>query len=206
MNQIDEYSVSIMCSFLRPTELCRMRTINRWYQSKTDCYLLRKYQTICLEAYTCPKCGGWFQSEDLTNDTYFYDLLYGNMDNIERDRLRIVSNTIGHESQRASLLCEDCEIEEDESPRIGLFVEQSFRYQGSRRYTLIACHQGIYPWAFLYNDNNKKWNQYYCVLPLSYYNSYGGYYNDYNDDNDYDDHDDQDDQDEDADEQEDMIW
>lgn len=198
MNQIDDCSVSIICSFLCPTELCRMRTINRWYRSKTDDYLLRKYQTICLENYTCPKCGGWFQSEDLTNDTYFYDLLYGNRDNIERDRLRLVSNTIGDDSQRASLLCEECELEEDDNPRIGLFIDQSFRYQGSRRYTLIACHQGIYPWAFLYNNdnNNKKWNQYYCVLPLSYYNSSGEYseYSEYSDDNN-----------EDA-EDEDMIW
>jgi len=201
MNQIDDFSVSIICSFLRPTELCRMRTINRWYRAKTDAYLSLKYQTICLESYTCPKCGGWFQSEDLTNDTYFYDLLYGHRDDIERDRLRLVSNTIGQDSQRASLLCEECEIEEDDNPRIGIFVEQSFRYQGSRRYTLVACHQGLYPWAFLYqnkdnqdNDKNKKWNQYYCILPLSYYNTNGGYseYSEYSNDS----HDDYDDDDE----------
>ena len=78
------------------------------------------------------------------------------------------------------------EVEEDENPRIGLFVEQSFRYQGSRRYTLVACHQGLYPWAFLYLNqaqDNKKWNQYYCILPLSYYtNVEYNEYSEYSDD------------------------
>ena len=68
--------------------------------------------------------------------------------------------------ERKSLLCEDCDIEEDYS---NYFY---FRYKGTRNYTLVSFYS-LYSWCALSivdNKDNKKgyWNEYRKILSCTY--------------------------------------
>lgn len=193
MNKIESFALSTISSFLQPTELCRIRYLNRLFHSASNSYLKRKYNTVYLEDKACPKCGSFFLPEDLTDDTYFYDVLYGNVDSISANRLEMVNYILSRRNhsvvKRTSLLCDTCETQEIEDPTTCI---QKFRYQGFRVYYLYVINNFLYPWAVLSTrkDDNILWNQYRCMIdPIIPY-----------DENEYDEDMDEEEEDEDEDE------
>jgi hypothetical protein len=197
MNKIDTFALPLILPYLKSTDLCRLRTVNRLYHYLTDKYLYATHQTKYLQNLVCPNCASFFESEENTDPSY-YDILYGAVHEFEEYRFDCVEQILGS-STRQHLLCEECEDEEVEDPKQGI---QRFRYEGTRRYLLYIYYSYIpqQQWAFLVTTIKGKhyWEQYHCFLPpkcmISEYALYdnGEYYGYYNYDNDDEDDDDED--------------
>ena len=198
MNSAD--TLSIICSFLQPLELCRLRTVGKHYTPIVDQWLTKTYHGICVEDRACPQCGDLLDESEITY-TSFYDVMYGNVDRTERYRYKTVSDFSKYlKNTRVQLLCDNCENSEEDDPRCG---KVHFRFQGDRSYQLfidrsfreIGCN--ILPWAFLFYINRSKetlyWNEFRAIIAPTFEYGYG-------DDTDDDDMDDDEDEDEEEDE------
>jgi hypothetical protein len=144
----------IICSFLQPLEICRMRYLSSHHNKICDNWLTkRKFGSeINLQNDACPQCGKWLFEEDIEADPTFYDLLYGNIQEIEESRTDYVND-----KERRHLLCEECVNDEKE------FDDLRFRYKGSRKYQLTIIHHPTHPWAFLTSSN--FWNEFRTFIP-----------------------------------------
>ena len=146
---------SIICGFLKPTELSRARLLDRTYYTWTTLFLQHVYGTAILEDLICPKCGNWITYEEFDRNDYYdlYQYVYQAEYNKREHLLKKVFKN--KPFLRQSLLCEDCDHDEVWDADI------TFRYRGDRNYTLIVSHDPLYPWAFLYMKKTKLfWNQY----------------------------------------------
>lgn len=142
----------LVCSFLQPLEICRMRYLSSYHHKTCDRWLTHTRKKINLQDETCPKCGKWVSDEDITNDPTFYELLYGNIEEIEEDRIEFIQNTLRSETiERTMLLCDECTYIEEEPSNL------FFRYKGNRRYVLTIIQHPISPWSFLATSN--LWNE-----------------------------------------------
>ena len=162
---IEPFIVSSIASYLQPTDLCRLRTLNRFYHSEITRYLLSVYKKICIEDFVCPKCGCFFNSEEITYRDY-YDVLYGNVEEIESQRMILIQHYLGETAIRKTILCDDCDLEEDEDPERGLIT---FPFQGSKTYQLYILRNPYpYQWAIITTKVNGelRWNQYRCFIPI----------------------------------------
>jgi len=142
----------IICSFLQPLEICRMRYLSSHHNKICDKWLSKRKFGLNLQNEACPQCGKWLFEEDITSDTTFYDVLYGNIEEIEESRIDYVDG-----KERRHLLCEECLYDEKE------FEDLRFRYKGSRKYQLTIVHHPTYPWAFLTSSN--FWNEFRTFIP-----------------------------------------
>jgi hypothetical protein len=88
MNSSD--TLSIICSFLQPLELCRLRAVGKYYTPIVDQWLMKAYRRICVENWACPQCGDLLDEYEITY-TSFYDVIYGDVDRIERSRYKTIS-------------------------------------------------------------------------------------------------------------------
>ena len=166
MNSQD--SLSIICSFLQPLELCRLRSVGKHYESTVSLFLMKKYDTVSIEHLSCPQCGNLCENDEIT-DPSFYDILYGNTSRIESQRYSDISYFSNEEYKiRTQLRCEDCDNYEIEDPKNGFVM---FRYRGSRSYKLVVNRSNlICPWAFLtytYNENILYWNECRAIISPS---------------------------------------
>lgn len=198
MNSPD--TLSIICSFLQPLELCRLRSVGKYYTPIVDQWVTKTYGEICVEEWACPQCGDLLDQSEITY-TSFYDVMYGNVDRTERYRYKTVSDFSKYlKSTRVQILCDECENTEEEDPRCG---KVHFRFQGNRSYQLfidrsfreIGCN--ILPWAFLFYINQSKetlyWNEFRSIISPTPTFQFG----DGTDTDDMDDDDDEEDDDED---------
>jgi hypothetical protein len=120
-----------------------------------------------IQDHACPQCGKQLYRDrhdkyDMVNDPTFYDILYGDIDAMERSRLECVDDVLDRDHERRRLLCEDCDNEEIELNELVLPCK------GSRKYCVnyIQCGQSIYSWAFLSLQTDKMvWNQIKTFLP-----------------------------------------
>jgi hypothetical protein len=137
-----------------------------YYHIWVDEYIIKKHNTINLEHLSCPKCGNYISNENLKNYNDFYD--YFLTDDQKRLRINQVNQWFNqnyiYNIERKSLLCYNCELEEDYTEDI------FFRYKGYREYNLIS-YFGLYNWTVLYIINNSKdgyWNEYRKVINNQY--------------------------------------
>ena len=184
----------IICSFLQPLELCRARYLSKRYHKLCDKWLTKTFHSIHLQDHGCPNCGKLLYTDttqkwEIENDPTFYDLLYGNIFEIEQSRLECVIDVLNNNGNdqnitRSRLLCEECDEDEIELSKVRL------RCKGNREYHvhLVQCSNSVYSWAFLSLTQNSQtyWNQLRAFIA----SSYGGY----DDDEEYDE-DDEDDED-----------
>ena len=171
MNAKDTFQ--IICSFLQPIELVRVRKLSKIHNEWTNNYTLKKHNTINLQDKTCPKCGHWITSCDISNYNDFYD--YFLMDEWKRFRFSQINEWFNSnyvfDVKRQTLLCEDCEPIEDYSSNFYTF----FRYKGTREYTLVSFY-GLYSWSALCivnetrDDRKGYWNEYRKVLSCTFEN------------------------------------
>jgi hypothetical protein len=144
MNSAD--TLSIICSFLQPIELCRLRAVGKYYTPIVDQWLMKSYHRICIEEWACPQCGDLLEENEITY-TSFYDVMYGDIDRIERSRYQYISDFSKYtKNVRVQLLCDQCENEEKFDPKAG---DVRFRFQGNRSYQLVVIRTNVLPWAFL---------------------------------------------------------
>ena len=203
MNSAD--TLSIICSFLQPIELCRLRAVGKHYTPIVDQWLMKAYRTLCIEEWACPQCGDLLDKSEITY-TSFYDVMYGDIDSIERYRYEYISNFSKYTpNTRVQLLCDECENEEKLDPKSG---DTRFRFQGNRSYQIVVNRLNyVLPWAFLLYRNLSRdtlyWNEFRAIISPSSIKYKFEYYED--DDDDDDDMDDDEDEDEDEDE-EDYRW
>lgn len=164
-NQIESFIVPYISSYLEATDLCRLRTLNQFYHRHVDQFLLSKYKTVCIENFICPKCGCFFNSEEITYP-YYYDILYGNVEEIESQRVMLVQHYLGEDAVRKTILCERCEMEEDDEPEKNIL---KFPFRGSNTYHLYILRNPYpYQWAIITTTINGevRWNQYRCFIPI----------------------------------------
>lgn len=165
MKQVESFILPSIASYLEATDLCRLRTLNHFYHQQIDQFLLSTYKTICLEDLICPKCGCFFESEEITYP-YYYDILYGNVEEIESHRLILVEHYLGKNAVRKSILCDKCDLEEDEEPEKGILA---FPFRGSKTYSVYILRNPYpYQWAIITTIINGEiiWNQYRCFIPI----------------------------------------
>jgi len=191
MNSAD--TLSIICSFLQPIELCRLRAVGKYYTPIIDQWLIKTYRGICIEEWACPQCGDLLDTSEITY-TSFYDVMYGNVDRIERSRYEYISDFSKYTTNtRLQLLCDHCENDEELAPKSGNI---RFRFQGNRSYQLVVIRTNVLPWAFLlYRAKDiLYWNEFRAIIsPSPIYNF--EYYDD-DEDDDEDEDDDMDDEEE----------
>lgn len=193
MNSPD--TLSIICSFLQPLEICRLRSVGKYYTSIVDEWLMKTYDKICVEEWACPQCGDLLDKDEITY-TSFYDVMYGNVERTERYRYKTVSDFSKYlTNTRVQILCDLCENDEKLDPSGG---KVHFRFQGNRSYQLFidrSCN--ILPWAFVFYINRSKetlyWNEFRSIIAprFNFVESSDEDYNDYNE-SDADDMDDED--------------
>lgn len=176
---LHEDTFSVICSFLKPTELCRIRRLNSLYKTWTDNFLLQKFRKISIEEFVCPKCGSWIA--DVSNEFYdlsdyngFYNIYNSDADE-EESRIDYINTLFHNRNIRKGLLCEDCEYDEVEDQNV------NFRFSGNRKYTLHVIEHYIYPWSFLVLEKNNMyfWNEYRLIIPQHDNNYYDEYDYDY---------------------------
>jgi len=148
----------IICSFLKPTELTRVRTLNKLYYIWTSNFLRQVYHTFSLQNFTCPKCGNWREMNyGECHDDYYDDCYYLPEDECVNRKI-LVTQVFNHLdfSRNFFILCDDCERDETDDKNV------SFRYRGDRSYKLVIVQSYLYPWAFLCEKNEDcyQWNQY----------------------------------------------
>lgn len=152
-------TVMIICSFLQPLALCRMRYLSSYHNRVCDRWLKRTHRTNDLQDKACPRCGDWIETEDIREDTTFYDLLYGNIQSVEDYRM-IMNRTFLYYHERQYMLCESCTNDEEEIENV------RFRYKGNRQYQLTLIHHPTHPWAVL--SHSTGWNEFRTFIPSEY--------------------------------------
>ena len=163
MNSCD--TLLIICSFLQPLELCRLRAVGKYYTPVVDQWLKKTYRGIHIEEWACPQCGDLLDECEITY-TSFYDVMYGHIDRIERSRYRTISDFSKYMTNtRIQILCDSCENEEKFDPKTS---KVRFRFQGNRSYQLVVDHSSVFPWAFLCYINRTKdilyWNEFRSII------------------------------------------
>lgn len=161
MNSAD--TISIICSFLQPIELCRLRAVGKYYTPIIDQWLMKAYHRICVEELACPQCGDLLEQDEITY-TSFYDVMYGDVDRIERSRYQYISEFSKYtKNTRVQLLCDQCENEEKLDIKSG---DIRFRFQGNRSYQLVVIRTNVLPWAFLVyrNRDTLYWNEFRAII------------------------------------------
>lgn len=166
MNAKDTFQ--IICSFLEPIELVSFRKLSKIHNKWADDYILKKNKSINLQNQSCPKCGHWISTEDISNYNEFYD--YYLMDEWKISRFQQINEWFNKiyvfDSERKTLLCEDCEPIEDYTNNFDI----NFRYKGTREYTLVSFY-GLYSWSALcivFDERKGYWNEYRKVLSCTY--------------------------------------
>jgi hypothetical protein len=179
---LHEDTFSVICSFLKPTELCRVRRLNSMYKNWVDSFLSLKFKMVSIQDFVCPKCGSWIadivdECYDLSDYNGFYNIYNNDVDE-EESRIDYINTLLYNKNiTRKALLCEDCEYDEVEEQTI------NFRFSGDRKYTLHVIEHYVYPWSFLVLENNNTyfWNEYRLVIPYpeDTYNDYDYDYYEY---------------------------
>ena len=150
---------NISC-FLLPRDICRFRTLSRYYKKFISNYLLKNYNTTNLFDSVCPKCGNdWISNHKIVNGFDFNDIDEQDdyFDVIERKKSLISMNL--SEKSRKHLLCNDCENIWAETSSITSF--KLYRFCNYQVY--INFYNTRMPWAFLVKEmsnGEKSWNQY----------------------------------------------
>jgi hypothetical protein len=158
-NMNTDETIMIICSFLQPLALCRMRYLSSYHHRICDRWLERSHRTIDLQDKACPRCGDWIETEDIRGDTTFYDLLYGDIQSMEDYRM-MMNRTFLYYHERQNILCESCGNDEEEIENI------RFRYKGNRKYQLTLVHHPTHPWAVISHSNG--WNEFRTFIPAEY--------------------------------------
>ena len=170
MNNQDTFN--IICSFSNPKDLSNFSFLSNIHNKWTNIYLIKNFKKINLEQYVCPKCANFLDyKEDISNYTDFSD--YGLPEDLKLERISSIENWFNNKNlnyvERAKVLCDDCEYDEDYSDNIFL----NFKYKGSRQYTILYFY-GLYSWValclnYIYNGINRvSWNEYRKPLSICY--------------------------------------
>ena len=148
----------IMCSFLLPRDLVRVRTVSKDFSENLHEYFKRTFKTTFLFDLICPMCGNdWINNQPITDyldideDMHYFEV-------IERNAYvpGLFRNT-----RRDHLLCEECEDVLIESPTLSHF-KLPCKYQ-------IYIDLEEYPWTVLLLEKGGEviWNQYNCITHTS---------------------------------------
>jgi len=162
----DQHTFSIICSFLKPNEIHRIRFLNKHTNKWVKEYFLLYYKTTLIQDMVCPKCGGWIDQNDLSKILDFYDLIYrSSLTDIEENYRHLYLNIFFRSSyKRKYIFCEDCESEEIDTHNI-----KHFFYKGNREYNIHISHNHVsFPWSFIYYKNDSGitcWNEYRLIIP-----------------------------------------
>lgn len=164
---------NIICSFLGPLDLVRIRRLDRLRNGWTNTYLKKtlKLDTFDLEEKACPICGDFLEENDISSYTGFSDLIYYVY--TQESRIEYVEGIYeGCSYTRTCLLCDTCEYKEDyEDYNHWEIDDLPFRYKGKRVYHCHAVDDYVLPWTFIYRKIDKTilWNQYHKVNePIEY--------------------------------------
>lgn len=162
LDEVPDDLIHIMCSFLLPRDIVRVRSLSKQYVNIVSTYLERYKQTTILFDLICPMCGNdWINNRpilpndfsDIDEDLHYFDII---------ERQAYVSSLFHLPAKRDHLLCEECEDTLQETPFLSHYKLPS-RYQ-----VYIDCFSE-YPWVCLIKSNgmNVVWNQYNCIADQS---------------------------------------
>ena len=149
---------SIVYTFLKPTELNRLRYVSRWYNSMVNTIWLVSLGTNQIEQWVCPLCGNWRSTDSLAN----YDGFFDRTDRESERLVQYVRNQVfrNHDHTiRVPMLCSDCEYREWEYNEIHL------PFAGSRQF-----HWFLSPFVSLlyrFADDDERiveWNEFRLIL------------------------------------------
>jgi len=163
MNNMNKDIFLNVCSFLKLTELHRVRTLSKIHYEWVTLYLIRVFKKTCIESFACPICANFIDQRDISKLHYFYDLYINERENDEgNERFRYI-NRFFLNNKRRFLLCEDCETCEIYDNN----YHNSFKFKGKRVYEVFTIHiMRNFPWSILYmKDENGlyNWNEYRLV-------------------------------------------
>ena len=179
-----EFSVEIICSFLNPHELLKMRKLSRFHNNCAKKFIVRTYGKNDITDFVCPVCSYWIPQENKSIDNYTgFRGLYYDIDREERRRYRFINSKLQDKGyERMKLLCENCENEDIEINFIGnkeFYIEVNtsplfkkyFKHRGDRDYVIIVKKNLIHSWAFLYLripeiEIGYLWNEFNVIVPL----------------------------------------
>ena len=161
MNTIPEDVFFICCSFLLPRDLIRTQTLSKEYNQIISTFLKRSFQTTTLKELICHMCGNdWKSQQEIYPNDYFdidEDLHY--FETIERQQF--ITDHL-YDYTRKHLLCNDCEIEFQETSTLS-----HFKYGDSLQLWFnLYCN---YPWVILIDHEKRTWYQYNSVIPANIY-------------------------------------
>jgi len=146
----------ILCSFMLPRDLVRLRTLSREYAHITNEYLIRTKNKTKLFELVCPLCGNdWINNSpihdylDIDDEMHYFEV---------NERNSYISTLFYGETKRDHLLCEECEDTMQENPYLS-------HYKLPCNYEVYIDYCTNYPWAVLIKNGSKIiWNQYNCII------------------------------------------
>lgn len=160
---------NIICSFLIPLELTKIRYLDSVRKKWIDHYL-SLINIKSLQEKACPKCARWIDISDISNYTGFFDSFYD-----DEIRIQLIKNFFRYYSvNRTSLLCDICEYEEDYNDYNEYQMNNMpFLYKGDRRYMITIMHDTPLNWVIIHRFNKSndtiEWNQYQKVVETDYH-------------------------------------
>lgn len=155
--QFHKDSFQIICSFLSPRDLTCLRYLSRVLNVWTSEYVMSKYNRLQLENLACPMCGGWLSTQDLSTWNGFFEV-FNETDAIER--LQFIQNSLFPTATliRQTMLCEECEYDEQES------IPSRLRFAGSRRFEFLVNPDFVLIYRYS-NHSTIAWNQFRVIVP-----------------------------------------